>query len=185
MTENETPAEAPANRRDLPLFEIVMGGGVLLISLISLFVAVSANHTQERMLAASVWPSLVFATGNAGPDGSPQVSFDLVNRGVGPARVRWAELRYRGTAMQDTRALLAACCGANADHGLHFTTSGLQHRVVGAGEWIQLLRVPPPEGASAAYEALSRERMNVRLRLCYCSVLDECWVLDSDNDDPE
>lgn len=186
MTENETPPPAPAVRRDLPLFEIVMGAGVLLISMVSLFVAVSANRTQERMLAASVWPSLIFATSNVDPDGSRQVSFDLLNRGVGPARVRWAELRYKGTAMRDSRALLAACCGAGSDDGLHVTTSGIQRRVIGAGEWIKLLRVAQPEDASAVYDALSRERRDVHLRLCYCSVLDDCWMLDSDrNSEPE
>ena len=34
-------------------------------------------------------------------------------------------------------------------------------------------------------EALSGERHKVRLRACYCSVLDDCWLLDSDRDDPE
>lgn len=184
MTENETPPPAPAGRRDLPLFEIVMGTAVLLISLVSLFVAVSANRTQERMLAASVWPSLTFATGNADADGTRQVSFDLLNRGIGPARVRWAELRYRNTAMHDTHELLAACCGPGSER-LNATNSGVQGRVVGAGEWIKMLRVPPPDGDRTAYDTLSRERMNVRLRLCYCSVLDDCWVLDSTDEDPE
>lgn len=185
MTEDETGTEARASRRDLPLFEIIMGGGVLLVSLISLFVAVSANRTQERMLAASVWPSLIYATSNVDPDGTPQVSFDLLNRGVGPARVRWAELRYQGTAVRDSRELLAACCGVPADDALHVTTSGIQRRVIAAGEWIRLLRVPQPEVASGVYDALSRERRNVDLRLCYCSVLDDCWLLDSKRDDPQ
>ena len=185
MTENETGTDAPARRRDLPLFEIVMGTAVLLISLVSLFVAVSANRTQERMLAASVWPSLIYATSNVDPDGTRQVSFDLLNRGVGPARVRWAELRYQGTAVRDSRELLAACCGATGDDALHVTTSGIQRRVIGAGEWIKLLRAPEPETASAVYDALSRERHDVDLRLCYCSVLDDCWVLDSKQADPQ
>src|SRR5690606_6742411 len=184
MTENELPPPAPAPRRDLPWFEIVMGGGVLLISLISLFVAVSANRTQERMLAASVWPSLIYATSNADPDGTHQVSFDVVNRGIGPARVRWAELRYQGTAIRDSRELLAACCGVPADDALRVTTSGIQHRVIGAGEWSKLLAVPQPEAASAVYDALSRERRNVGLGPCYCAVVDDCWLLDSKRDDP-
>ena len=185
MTENDTTNDGPAKRRDLPLFEIVIGGGVLLISLISLFVAVSANRTQERMLAASVWPSLIYATSNADPDGSRQVSFDVLHRGIGPARVGWAELRYQDTAVHDSSELLAACCGALADDALQVTTSGIQRRVIGAGEWIKLLRAPQPEDASAVYDALARERRDVDLRLCYCSVLDDCWMLDSNSNDPE
>jgi hydroxyethylthiazole kinase-like sugar kinase family protein len=76
MTErNETIAsetDKPSARRDSRLFEFVVGAGVLLISLISLFVAVSANGTQERMLAASVWPSLMFGTSSASPEAFPR-----------------------------------------------------------------------------------------------------------------
>jgi hypothetical protein len=179
--------DRPAVRRDSRLFEVVIGGGVLLISLISLFVAVSANRTQERMLAASVWPSLLFGTSDVSPDGAPQVTFDLLNRGTGPARVRWAEVLYEGTPVRDSRALLARCCGRprQSPGGDQVFTSGIQHRVLGADEWITLLRMPRPDSSSAVWDALSRERHKVRLRACYCSVLDDCWLLDSDRDDPE
>jgi hypothetical protein len=64
--------DKPAAPRDRRLFDVVIGAGVLLISLISLFVAVSANRTQERMLAASVWPSLMFGTSSVSPRASPR-----------------------------------------------------------------------------------------------------------------
>jgi len=169
-------------------FELLIGGGVLLISLISLFVAVSANRTQERMLAASVWPSLLFGTSSASQEGVPQVSFDLVNRGTGPARVRWAELRYDGVPVRDSDALLARCCGRLPESSgpqYSLITSGIQRRVLGADEWVALLRAPRPDPSTPAWEALDRERHKIRLRACYCSVLDDCWLFDSESDDPE
>jgi hypothetical protein len=48
-----------------------------------------------------------------------------------------------------------------------------------------LLRMPRPNPSTPVWEALSGERHKVRLRACYCSVLDDCWLLDSDRDDPE
>ncbi len=75
--------------------------GVLLISAVSVFVAYNANRTQGRILVASVWPSLVFGTSTASPEGLPQVSLDLLNRGVGPTRVRWAEVSYKGQPVSD------------------------------------------------------------------------------------
>lgn len=188
---SDTAPEADDRRRQAPaarrpgqrLFEIVIGGGVLLISLVSLFVAVNANRTQERILAASVWPSLVFGTSDAAADGSPQVSLDLLNRGTGPARVRWAELQYRGVPMANAQALLASCCGYDGAQPIELYTSSIQRRVLGADEWVQLLRMPRPAGGSALYEALPELDGNLRLRLCYCSVLDDCWLLDSGADD--
>lgn len=170
-------------------FELLIGGGVLLISLISLFVAVSANRTQERLLAASVWPSLIFGTSSASLEGVPQVSFDLINRGTGPARVRWVELLYDSVPMRNADALLARCCGQLPEStGKQYAliTSGIQRRVLGADEWVALLRAPRPDPPTPAWEALDRERHKIRLRACYCSVLDDCWLLDSkSDDDPE
>jgi hypothetical protein len=179
--------DRPVARRDSRVFEVVIGVGVVLISLISLFVAVSANRTQERMLAASVWPSLMFGTSSVSPEGVPEIRLDLLNRGTGPARVRWAEVLYDGIPVRDSRSLLSRCCGQppeSSDDDPIFT-SGIQNRVLGANEWMTLLRMPRPNPSTPVWEALSGERHKVRLRACYCSVLDDCWLLDSDRDDPE
>jgi hypothetical protein len=164
-------------------FDLLMGLGVLLISAISLWVAVSANRTQEKMLAASVWPSLQFGTSNTSVDGEPQIALDLLNRGIGPARIRWAELSYDGRAVRNLRELLAACCGHEGESPGF--TSGLRQRVLGADEWIQLVRIPRPEIDDGLWEALDGARHKMRLRACYCSVLDDCWLLDSRKDEAE
>lgn len=164
-------------------FDLLMGLGVLLISAVSLWVAVSANRTQERMLAASVWPSLQFGTSNTSTEGEPQIALDLLNRGIGPARIRWAELSHDGKPVHDLRELLAACCSPAGDATPGFT-SGLRQRVLGADEWIQLVRIPRADLPDALWQALDQSRHKMRLRACYCSVLDECWILDSSQDEP-
>lgn len=158
-------------------FDLLVGLGVLLISAISLWVAVSANRTQERMLAASVWPSLQFGTSNITTEGEPQIALDLLNRGIGPARIRWAELSYDGQPVQNLRELLKACCGHEGES--YGFTSGLRQRVLGADEWIQLVRIPREGQPETLWQALDQGRHKMRLRACYCSVLDDCWLLDS------
>lgn len=188
MTTHDEDHGSPSPRlRDSRTFEILIGAGVLLISIVSIFIAVSANRTQERMLAASVWPSPLFGTSNAALDGTPQITFDLLNRGVGPARFRWAEVLYDGKPVNSAGALLALCCGhepTREDEPLVFT-SGIQHRVVGADEWVVLLRMPRTDPPAPLYTALENALPKIRFRACYCSVLDECWLLDSSRDDPE
>jgi hypothetical protein len=164
-------------------FDLLVGLGVLLISAISLWVAVSANRTQEKMLAASVWPSLQFGTSNTSTDGEPQIALDLLNRGIGPARIRWAELSYDDRGVHNLRELLAACCEFEGESPGF--TSGLRQRVLGADEWIQLVRIPRAAIDDRLWEALDRARHRTRLRACYCSVLDDCWLLDSRNDEAE
>ena len=164
-------------------FDLLMGLGVLLISAISLWVAVSANRTQERMLAASVWPSLMYGTSNISPEGEPQIALDLLNRGIGPARIRWAELSYDGQPVRNFRDLLQTCCNHTGEIGSF--TSGLQRRVLGADEWIQIVRVPREGISDTLWEQLDQGRHKIRLKACYCSVLDDCWLLDSDTDEAE
>lgn len=164
-------------------FELVVGFGVLLISMVSLFVAVSANRTQERMLAASVWPSLLFGTSSVSVEGKPQVTFDLINRGTGPARIRWAELSIDGTGFHDTAELLRLCCNETAEVSIF--SSGLHRRVLGSDEWIAVVRLPREGNSEALWQAFESARHRIRLRACYCSVLDDCWLLDSELDDPQ
>jgi hypothetical protein len=190
MTETPTPAPGPpasdAPVPDKPFlggrsFDLLMGLGVLLISAISLWVAVSANRTQEKMLAASVWPSLQFGTSNISPEGEPQIALDLLNRGIGPARIRWAELSYDGQPVRNLRELLKTCCGHEGESSGY--TSGLRQRVLGADEWIQLVRIPREGQPEALWQALDQGRHKMRLHACYCSVPDDCWLLDSREDE--
>lgn len=177
------PRAADRPRIGTRAFELLVGFGVLLISLVSLFVAVSANRTQERLLAASIWPSLLFGTSSASVEGKPQVTFDLINRGTGPARIRWAELTIDGTAFHDTRELLRLCCNETAE--VDIFSSGLHRRVLGSDEWITVVRLPREGNSEALWQALDDARHRIRLRACYCSVLDDCWLLDSELDDPQ
>lgn len=184
------PPPAPHRRGRLPprrTFEFVVGACAIVVSIVSLFVAISANRTQERMLAASVWPSLLFSTSNAAPDGSPRIGIDLLNRGTGPARVRWLEMYHHDAVLADWRDLLQRCCGATPEQVARLPgfTSGVQNRVLGADEWVQMLQLPREDTPEPLWHALDRERQHIRMRACYCSVLDDCWIFDSRREDPE
>ena len=179
------PAAAPPARGGR--FELVVGASAILLSVVSLFVAISANRTQERMLAASIWPSLLFNTSNTAPDGTPQLGIDLLNRGTGPARVRWLEMYYRDAPLADWRELLQRCCASSPAQveEVYGISSGVQNRVLGADEWVRMLQIQPEDAPDAVWKALDQERQNVRMRACYCSVLDDCWIFDSEREDPE
>jgi hypothetical protein len=181
--EEERAKPVASDRR---LFDFVMGASVVLISVVSLFVAISANRTQERMLAASIWPSLLFNSSNAASDGRAHLSVDLLNRGTGPARLRWVELSWDDVALSDWRDLMRRCCApeGTALEDVHAFTSGVQNRIIGADEWVPMLQLAPDGAPEAVWQALDRERFKLRLRTCYCSVLDDCWLFDSAEADP-
>ena len=157
--------------------EYIIGGAAVLISAISLALAISANRTQERLLAASTWPFLQFTTGNRGDDGKSAIHLNMQNAGVGPARIRVVQLEYSGKYQADARSLLNACCGANGK-GVTTITSGAE-KVIGAGEVITLLRFDEADSDPAIWQAFNKERFKIRVAACYCSVLGECWLMDS------
>lgn len=174
----------PERRRStLSWLEYLIGGAAVLISAISLQVAVSANRAQERMMAASTWPFVQFGTGNRLPDGRSSISFNLHNAGIGPARIKTVQLFYGDQTVSDAAALLSACCGASGSP-LPTVTSHPE-RVLVPGEEITFLRFDEESADPAIWSALNRERFAVRLNACYCSVLDQCWILDSAQEDPQ
>ena len=159
-------------------------GVAVLVSVISLGVAVSANRTQERLLAASAWPALEFDTGNRARDGTHEITLTLGNNGVGPARLRGVQLFYKGKFSGDSRRLLQQCC-APGNSPVNDITSGTRGRVLKAGDQIVLMTLSKVSNSDELWQRLDRERFDVTVRACYCSVLDDCWIFDSAHMDPE
>ena len=166
-------------------FQRYLGTAIaIVVSLISLGVALSANRTQERLLAASVWPSLEFGTGNRDDDGRDVIRLEIGNNGVGPARLRGVQVQYRGESAPNAVALLKLCCGLG-DDPVNTVTSGTRGRTLKAGDTITLLMLYREVSAKDLWERFNRERFDVTIRACYCSVLDDCWIYDSSHADVE
>jgi hypothetical protein len=147
------------------------------LSIVSVVIAVGHGKTMERLVAANSWPNLSYATGNESEDGKGHdIVFDIRNTGVGPARIDSVELFYKGVPVASGPALIKACCDADkAD----LTTSYVRDEVLPARDTIEFLTLPKASNSAALWAALNVERMQVRLRMCYCSVFEECWVRDT------
>ncbi len=164
------------------MIEYFIGGAAVLVSAISLALAISANATQERLLAASTWPILQYGTGNRSDEGESAISLSLQNAGVGPARVRTVQVFYDGRPHGHARALLEPCCGAKGRPLL--TVTSTPEKVLTAGDGIRLLRVDEAGADPALWQALNQERFGIRVLACHCSALDDCRVMDSTLRDP-
>jgi hypothetical protein len=163
----------------------MLGAGAVLISAASVAVAISANKTQERLLAASTWPSLDFGTSNLSATLEPEISLEVSNSGVGPARIRWSQLRYKGQDVDGLNGLLEACCkrpdGLPVDSPLRRTTNitSTLGPVLKAGDSLKILRLRQDANPQWLWQKANELRANVSIKICYCSVLDTCWMFDS------
>jgi hypothetical protein len=168
--------------------DILLGAAAVLISAASVAVAISANKTQERLLAASTWPNLEFGTSNLNAALEPEISLEVSNSGVGPARIRWSQLRYKGQDVAGLEGLLEACCkrpeNVPADSPLRRIRSinSTLGPVLKAGDGLKILRLRQSDNPEWLWLKASEERANVSIKICYCSVLDTCWMFDSASD---
>jgi hypothetical protein len=164
--------------------DIILGCTAVFLSCVSVFIAIRHGDTMERLVAANTWPNLDYSTSNEDPEKSVEViTLDLRNTGVGPARIETFEVFYKGKPMANARALAQACCITPADVTTHakisFATSLVMNEVLPARENISFIRMPKSSVAPDIWDAANKERFNIAVRACYCSVFDECWVYDS------
>lgn len=162
--------------------DLVVAACAILISVASLWVAVREGRTQERLLSASVWPYLQYGTDDI-PSNVQKIDFTVRNAGVGPARMHWATLYYGNAPYATAKAALAACCGAVGR--LTTVTQYLQQRVLTPNETVAFIHLTKNARNSAVWTKLDLARQRFYLRACYCSVLDDCWLLDSRRDQPQ
>ena len=85
--------------------DIIIGVAVIAISVASLWVASGESRTQQRILAASVWPYLQYGSSNATPDGKYEINLIIANNGIGPARIKWFTMYYKGKPVPTVNAM--------------------------------------------------------------------------------
>jgi len=190
---SEAPVEAgvdevqPVPRRTgRPHFDVIVSVTAIFISAISLFVAIQHGKTERDLVAANVWPFPRAILSN-GYDEKGSTAIGVSNGGVGPAKIQSFEMFYRGHPVSSGLDLLRQCCGlgptaadVKAQLPEHIGTSIVEETVLRPGEDNAVLRVkrsataPDIPNRIAAVDVLT----HVTFRVCYCSVLDQCWISD-------
>ncbi|WP_417476470.1 hypothetical protein [Maricaulis sp.] len=176
------------------IVEIVIAVSVVIISIASLFVAVYQSRVMDRTLAASVMPIMDYTTGNySAVHQDSRIELEVRNSGLGPAQVHYLVMYYEGERVVAPNRFMALCCApedlgpeARLDHisqlfladRINLTTDIVGGRVFAPQQRVvfaSMLRPETPEGL-AVWEALNRAREHLELEMCYCSVLEDCWI---------
>lgn len=159
--------------------------GALVVSVISLWVAIATEKANQkmvdanyRMVAAASWPFLQITSGNS-HDGKRGIRLSLENAGVGPAKIQSFQVFWRGKAYGSSRALLTACCAPPGMTTFSTITTPVAGMVMRAGEERTFLGLDPTPATEAMWKAFDQVRLQeLSYRACYCSVFDECWISD-------
>lgn len=173
--------------------DLLVAFAALATSISSIWLALAQGDDMQRLVQAQSWPYIGFHSGNSTVDEATRarvrsLGFTVVNQGVGPARVRWMEISVDGKPVPNTTALMLRAARLPADARLDrrdVYTSGIQGRVLRAGEEITFLRWHHAVQREPVWSALDKARFGrIEIRACYCSVFDECWISHSESPDP-
>lgn len=163
----------------------------IVISLISLSVAIHHGRVQQRLVAANSWPFLTWKSSNDFGCDLQTFSFSILNSGVGPAVLKRLVVRYDGKPVRGWVELLQECCGVKRDFTVNDIASigfaGGDHPkgVVRARESVLLISLARLPENPRIWEQLGAARLKLSFDACYCSIIGECWRSDLQTLEPE
>jgi hypothetical protein len=165
------PEPAPERRTEWNAVAAVIAA---LIGLLALGVSGYTALLQREQVRAEVWPYLQSAI--TIEQGSLAVSIE--NKGVGPALVGGVRAYVDGQPQRSWPDVFDALGLSDLRDTRASTINGI---VIASGERIQQVGFDD----AADFERLLGQYPRMKLALCYCSTLGDCWLLDERERRPE
>ncbi|MEL7109588.1 MAG: hypothetical protein AAFV59_04625 [Pseudomonadota bacterium] len=183
-----------------PNVEMTTALSAVVVGVAALFVAVDQSNIarqqavlMEKTVQASVWPIVQFDVTTDQDFRNARATLTLRNSGVGPAMIKGIQIEKNGVALPDVAAFLER--RLEVTQGMRFDLDATRGtgRVLAANESVTLgdakweLAVGQiPSSMRDNINAYFSELRAIEGSICYCSVLDECWVNRTSNDaEPE
>lgn len=154
------PEPVPPRRRDWAAYSAVIA---TLVGLLALGVSAYTAMLQQQQVRAQVWPRLQLMT-----SGSMQEML-VLNKGVGPAVVRSVRLSVGGVVQRDWK-MLEQTLGITPAEYVQSTVNGT---VISGGERYVMANFPD----KPVWDRIRPQLQRLDRRVCYCSTLEECWVV--------
>jgi len=160
----------------------------ILISIASFYATYIQASAAEQQVKAMTLPLLQYATGNVDSETKESVlGFTISNNGVGPAILKSSKFHYKKQEYQQFSHFLKACCESEYKAFIKHKpqshlklgseiTSSIHNRILPAQEEIVFYQLYNGEFSSELWKKLNDERFHLSMEMCYCSLLDECYI---------
>lgn len=151
-----------------PNTELTVALVAVIISLSTLFVYLYQSNLMKTQQKMSVWPHVTF-----GPSWSlDNLSINMINKGVGPAIIRSVDIQVDGERLGGIQDLMSRV--PDSLRSDYYDSSIWPGQVLMSGESIQVFQNGNPETIRHLLSMFKEDQ--VRIRICYCSVYDDCWT---------
>ena len=156
------------------------------VSIVSLYLGIHSAHTMEKLVASNSYPNIDNSSSTLDPAlAKGTIHFELINTGVGPARIEWVSVAFRGKPVRDMTELLTSCCEVPSTPSKIFTSGDIEGTLLPAGRSPRIFTWPEPAKPEPAWNRLSSAMQYVAITTCYCSVFDECYIRRPDQARPQ
>jgi hypothetical protein len=143
--------------------EMIVALSALLIGLVTAFTSIYSAFIDREYARASVWPRLEIYRSFSGD----AFSYGVSNNGTGPALIKYATIRNELKPIKRW---------GDINVFKNIRQSHIGNRTLPAQQSITPLSYKG-EGIKSLLEADKQ----VSIELCYCSIYQECWVIDRGN----
>jgi len=139
-----------------------------LVGLLALVVSGYTAYVQRQQLRAQVWPRLEIAYSTVEP------SVFITNQGTGPAHVMAMRVTVDGKAVKNWSEVQKLAGFTEEDR---LVRAGFEGRVLSAGKDYMVIKPSDNDESRAKFqELLPGKKHAITMIVCYCSVLDDCWI---------
>ncbi|ABE54067.1 conserved hypothetical protein [Shewanella denitrificans OS217] len=143
--------------------EMIVALSALLIGLVTAFTSIYSAYVDRAYSRASVWPRIEISRNF----GAETFGYNVTNSGTGPAMINYAKVNYDSTFIKSW---------SDIDVFDKVIQSHVGNRILSSQQTIQ----PLVYQGDKVKDILIADEM-IGIELCYCSIYDECWVIDREN----
>lgn len=178
--------------------DVVLSVTAIMVSLSSLYLAQNSSNAMERLVQANSMPFLQLESGNASDEGEPGfLAFSVRNAGNGPASIHTFEMVVDDQSFPGggriAEDVLRACCSEQFEQALAAADGDLLRAIDNdlTSPVASTFLAPNDEAIAWVWRRTdanatlwnavdaARQRGRLRMRACYCSLFDECWVAET------
>jgi hypothetical protein len=171
------------------LLNFIVAVCAMLVSIASFYATYLQAESAKQQVKAMTYPLIEYSHGNYS-QGKRMLSLKIRNNGVGPAIVKKVEIIYKGQSYQDVMDMLDACCKAELHNyrelverdeipqTARILTGRMNDIIIAAQGEIRFLGLERHELNAPLWEQIHVARFSSSLSICYCTLLDDCFMTD-------
>ncbi|MCJ8318374.1 MAG: hypothetical protein MJK12_01990 [Colwellia sp.] len=143
--------------------EMIVALSALLIGLVTAFTSIYSAYVDREYARAAVWPRLEIFRSFSGNS----FSYGVTNSGTGPALIKYAKV-------QDGSKYIKMWKDIESFNNIR--QSHIGNRTLPPQDTIT-----PVSYKGEDAKILAKADNSISIELCYCSIYEECWVIDRSN----